>query len=290
MQASEIFDYASQPKERVDSCNLCGSLSFSLLSRSDRYGLPVWTNLCMGCGLGFISPRMTSAAYADFYAQGIYRELLKALRQGKPDGRDQYRKFYIESLRDLLRPHLESSMAKGWILDIGGAEGETSAAIRDAFGFYSNTVIDPSGESGSATNFEDYHATNGMSDLILICQTVDHLLDLRGSLEKVHRLLSQDGLLYIDVADFYQYALINKRARAAFKVDHPYYLTDRTMSLALESCGFRIIQRDYSMGYHVGFLCKKGAPAIQIGSIFNMAYAEKLLENLRAISPMGIQA
>jgi hypothetical protein len=38
--------------------------------------------------------------------------------------------------------------------------------------------------------------------VVIICQTVDHLLDVAGTLARVRQLLSDDGLLFIDIVDF----------------------------------------------------------------------------------------
>ena len=39
-------------------------------------------------------------------------------------------------------------------------------------------------------------------DLVIICQTVDHLLDVGGTLRRVRELLSPTGLLFVDIVDF----------------------------------------------------------------------------------------
>ena len=73
---SEInFDYDSQPKEELQSCNICGSSRSIVISKKDRYGLNVSACLCLGCGLVYISPRMTAEGYKLFY-QKFYRPLV----------------------------------------------------------------------------------------------------------------------------------------------------------------------------------------------------------------------
>ena len=68
--------YAAAPKEIVTSCNLCGGNRFALYRLNDRYGLEAPSVECQGCGLRFLSFRMTAEAYEEFYAGGHYRELL----------------------------------------------------------------------------------------------------------------------------------------------------------------------------------------------------------------------
>ena len=63
------FSPASLASERVESCDLCGSSAFTIVSELDRYGLPVTFMLCDGCGLVFQNPRPSEAGYSQFYEQ-----------------------------------------------------------------------------------------------------------------------------------------------------------------------------------------------------------------------------
>lgn len=279
------FDYKSQPKEDVEACNLCGGSRFSVLSRYDRYRLPVWTLLCMGCGLGFISPRMTKQAYADFYSTGTYRKLSAQFSSSSrdPEKLRAAQRNYAAWIADFMWPHLKSSQAKAWIMDVGGGEGIVSRYIMDKFGYYASKVVDPSGESGEPVCFEDYEQNGKEYDLVLICQTIDHVLDLKGVLQKAHSMLSADGFMYVDIVDFPFVANLVGGMIGALKVDHPYSLSDTVMTAALTSLGFNIIQKDYSGGNHIAYLCQKSPYEKSQNTIFNPFYAARLLEDLRAI-------
>src|SRR5687767_14679380 len=71
------FDYAAQEWMLVERCNLCGASAFTVLTHRDRYGFPVTASACDRCGLVFLDPVMTAAAYSRFYA-GTYRPLVSA--------------------------------------------------------------------------------------------------------------------------------------------------------------------------------------------------------------------
>src|SRR5687767_14679381 len=64
-------------RRRPDRCNLCGASAFTVLTHRDRYGFPVTASACDRCGLVFLDPVMTAAAYSRFYA-GTYRPLVSA--------------------------------------------------------------------------------------------------------------------------------------------------------------------------------------------------------------------
>ena len=75
--ASVGYDYEAREVEPVSACNLCGSDEHVQVSRRDRYGFPVSLSICVCCGLGFLSPRLTADEYASFYGS-VYRPLVSA--------------------------------------------------------------------------------------------------------------------------------------------------------------------------------------------------------------------
>ena len=97
--------------------------------------------------------------------------------------------------------------------------------------------------------------------LILMCQTVDHLLDVQSSLIKVHDILSDDGVFFVDIVDFRAAYRRNGSVEDAVKIDHPYYLTEATMDAYLRRFGFAVHAIDYAADHlHIGFTCKKAQP------------------------------
>ena len=83
------YDYAAQPKQAQDACNLCGRSEFVILAHRDRYGYPAEAHACRHCGLVFLNPRMTAEAYGRFY-DGIYRPLVSAFHGRLIDARTQF--------------------------------------------------------------------------------------------------------------------------------------------------------------------------------------------------------
>ena len=63
-----IYGFESVP------CACCGSTETEQIAERDRYGLYFSVQLCKGCGLVYTSPRMTDAAYGEFY-DNEYRPL-----------------------------------------------------------------------------------------------------------------------------------------------------------------------------------------------------------------------
>jgi SAM-dependent methyltransferase len=264
------YDYAAKPKAAVSNCNLCGHDLFVTLVHSDRYGYPARAQACRCCGLTFLNPVMTATSYIGFY-QSIYRPLVSAYHGRLIDAASiqEEQRDYAARLAELLAPHL-ASLTGGNLLDIGGSTGVVAHHLKRAFGLRA-TVIDPAPLEVEvarrleletvASLVEDYEPGDSRYQVVLMCQTVDHLLDVMSSLRKVRALLSDDGLFFIDIVDFRAAYRRNGSVEEAVKIDHPYYLTEPVTEAFLRRAGLAIRAIDYAPDHlHVAFICGKSAP------------------------------
>jgi SAM-dependent methyltransferase len=264
------YDYAAQPREWLSSCNLCGATWLINLTHRDRYGFPAQTSACARCGLVFLNPRLTADTYGRFY-DGVYRPLVSAFHGRVIDARtiqDEQRE-YAASRAEFAGPFIEGAGLKT-LLDIGGSTGVVAAHFMRTFGL-SGTLIDPApAEVEQAQSFGletitglvEHHQFDGRQfDLVLICQTVDHLLDVAGTLKRVRQLMTPHGRLFIDIVDFRAAYLRNWSVEDATKIDHPYYLTEVTIGAFLRRAGFDVLRSDYAADHlHISYLCGLGTP------------------------------
>jgi SAM-dependent methyltransferase len=263
------YDYASQPAQAVEQCNLCGAVSFVVLTHSDRYGYPASAHACQSCGLVFLNPRMTASAYGQFY-DGIYRPLVSAFHGRLIDAQtiQAEQRDYAADRAAFVRPFVTGS-SYATLLDIGGSTGVVAHHFATEFGL-AGTLIDPApleveqarrlGLDTVTGLIEEHDFGDRRFDVVLICQTVDHLLDVAGTLRRVRELLTPNGLLMIDIVDFRAAYLRNWSIEAAVKIDHPYYLTESTMTTYLAAAGFRVLRTDYAADHlHVSYACRPDA-------------------------------
>ena len=145
--------------------------------------------MCRRCGLGFLSPRLTAAEYGAFY-EDVYRPLVSAYHGRRIDAEtvqvDQ--RGYADELVELPAAR-RCARRPASVLDVGGSTGLVAGAVRDAFGSEA-TVLDPApdelavaaaaGMETIAGFAEDFDPGERRWDLVLLCQTIDHLLDVRG--------------------------------------------------------------------------------------------------------------
>jgi SAM-dependent methyltransferase len=240
------------------------------LTHRDRYGYPAATSGCFRCGLVFLDPVMTRDAYAAFYTR-TYRPLVSAFHGRLIDARtiQQEQREYAVERGDLLAPYVTG---RGYrtLLDIGGSTGIVADAFARRFDWRA-TVIDPAPlETVQAQALgletidglvEDVDLGARRFDTIVLCQTVDHLLDTAGTLNRVRQLLSPGGLLFVDIVDFRAAYLRNWSIEDAVKIDHPYYLTETTMVAYLLRAGFEIVRSDYAADHlHISYVARPSTP------------------------------
>jgi 2-polyprenyl-3-methyl-5-hydroxy-6-metoxy-1,4-benzoquinol methylase len=284
------YDYAAQPVEAISACNLCGGAEFVVVAHRDRYGYPVQAHACRRCGLVFLNPRMTATAYAHFYAE-VYRPLVSAYHGRLIDARtiQGEQQVYAAKRAAFLRPFL--SPAHSTLLDIGGSTGVVAAYIAREFGLQA-TLVDPAplevaeaerlGLEAITALVEQHDFGRRRFDVVLICQTVDHLLDVAGTLGRVRELIADDGRLFVDIVDFRAAYLRPWSIEEAIKIDHPYYLTEPTMLAFLRRAGFEVLRTECADDrLHVGFLCRPGVA--DLGALPDQSTVAEMLREIRFV-------
>ena len=285
------YEYDAQPSQALTSCNLCGAAEFVILTHRDRYGYPAHAHACRRCGLVFLNPRMTAEAYGRFY-NGIYRPLVSAFHGRLIDARTiqaEQREYAIERA-GFVRPFMANTTRKT-LLDIGGSTGVVAAHFVKEFGLQ-GTLIDPApleveearrlGLETVTGLIEEHDFGRRRFDAVIICQTVDHLLDVAGTLTRVRELLAGEGLLFIDIVDFRAAYLRNWSVEDAVKIDHPYYLTEQTMVAYLRRSGFEVLRSDYAADHlHVSYVCRPGAADLR--AMPAAASVDELLREVRFV-------
>lgn len=253
-EASVIFDFEAAPKETVEECNLCGTVGGFLHEGFwDRYGFPQQCVRCPNCDLVFLSPRLTKEAYRDFYERA-YRPLVSAYhgREITPGTLWLDQSHYAQKLGRFLLQRITSCRR---VLDVGGSTGTVGKFIASAYRAVP-TILDPNAKELAYADeceailspVESWDPKGRTWDLILLCQTVDHLTDIAGTLRKLRGCLAPGGHLFVDILDYDQTREI--------KVDHQFNLTRDTMEAYLAMTGWRPVLNADTANKHVAYLCE----------------------------------
>jgi SAM-dependent methyltransferase len=223
---------------------------------------------CSVCGLTFLNPMMTEAAYGDFYSR-VYRPLVSAYH-GRLINAQTIQDEQVEYARALgafVQPWIEERRIQT-LLDIGGSTGVVAREVSKMYSLEA-AVLDPAANEldwaakfgmETITGFlEQYDSKGRQFDFVTLCQTIDHLTDSSGSLRKIRQLLSPEGLFFVDIVDFRAAYLRQASVEGAVKIDHPYYFTEETVEAMLRRSGFSVLQKSYAVDHlHVGYICAPG--------------------------------
>ncbi len=252
--------------EIVKSCNVCGHNTKTILSVMDRYGIPIRTAMCNNCGLVYLVDRPDKNSYQIFY-QKYYRPLISKYWGHKIDNdhivhhQDGFTRKLLASLYGVV-----SFKEINTLLDIGGSTGMIAHALAEKYHLKA-TVLDPSADELAVAEskgldtihgfIEDYEP-NRSFDIILFLQTIDHVFDLRKTLERIALMLNDGGVFVVDTVNL---PLVNEDQTylgSFFKIDHCYYFTNDYMMGLLRVFGFKILNMDIaSWPGHTMFVCQK---------------------------------
>ena len=216
----------------------CGDDQGQAVRSIDRYGLPHRMCFCSRCGLLYASPRMTEDALKQFYL-------------------DDYRPIYDAGISDEeFRVLAEDRQASGRALHQLVAQYGLTPTVVMELGCNEGDMLLPFVEEGAACLGVDWDTraigkgqvrglpvmTGGLdeleqygqrADLIILNHVLEHLTDLEGTLQRLHRLLTPNGLLFIGVP-----TLFRDQLDGLFQNAHLYQFTARTLAYVMECCGF----------------------------------------------------
>ena len=225
----------------------CGSTvdEAIIVTHRDRYGLPHQMNLCKKCGLLYASPRMTEESYRKFY-DNEYVHLYSGWdsRLSNENGLVQSEKVFASTLSKggsfyQFIEHFD--IPTDIVFEIGCNMGSWLLPFRangsEVYGVdYGSTNVEfgkTKGINVMEGGIEDLVKLGKKADLIIMNQVFEHLLDLRGELNKVRKLLKPKGLLYIAVPGMFTTDL-----NVMFQNAHTYQFSSDTLQTVMHTCGF----------------------------------------------------
>lgn len=219
------------------SCNLCGEDRARVLFV--RWGLPVVR--CTRCGLVYVNPRPAPQSAKDRYTEAYFKvEYVPSIPLGQHGEGSLH--YHFERLAPL-RPYKR----EGRILDVGCATGFFLAGAREdgwtPYGVEISTYAveyarRELGLDNITTSIGDF--PEGYFDAITLWETMEHLDDPLGYLERVYPLLRRGGVLAVSTPnlDSLCFWLIGGKWWPIMPFEHLYYFTPKTMKKMLARAGF----------------------------------------------------
>jgi 2-polyprenyl-3-methyl-5-hydroxy-6-metoxy-1,4-benzoquinol methylase len=262
-----MFEFVSQP-----TCQVCGSAEkrpFAMVSQYKEKKF-VWRDvefkyvLCNTCGFVYMDPVPTGESYAKFYrdyywyvqtsaiatlAQKASERTVRAAECGSMNSMRNRRIPRIQSTLVRAAPQLNSESR---VLEIGCGWGSNLAYLHEEYGV-NVLAVEPSEQARSfirreypfielvGSVAEDLYGArhfDGTIDVVIFSHCLEMILDQNKIIAAIHRLLSPNGILYIDTPNlFWQRAL---------HPTHPFVYSSETLLRFLAKHDFSVQQMKFS--------------------------------------------
>jgi 2-polyprenyl-3-methyl-5-hydroxy-6-metoxy-1,4-benzoquinol methylase len=236
-------------------CNLCGSEDFALLFEGHDClsfsPLIFKVRQCSRCGLVCLNPRPENIIH-------YYREYHK--RSPEPE-KDIFHFLSSNRVKKIKR-----FKKRGRILDIGCGFGNFLFQMsKEGWEVYGNDISQVACDS-ARTKFGLKNIYDGellalnfpenFFDVITLWHVLEHLETPRETLQKIHRILKDDGLLIIESPDFSspQSIFFKDKWQALELPRHLYHFSPKTLRKLLKSAKFEIVKEDYLTDSRVSFV------------------------------------
>lgn len=162
---------------------------------------------CTNCGLLYMDTGATQKDFLDYYKYGAVAPKYNKMF-GKEDTDD-----YYQHLCKLIEPYIDKRSS---ILDIAGAWGEFASYMK-TLGYEDITDMDPAekcisyakehGVKTLMTDSTDMRDIREESfDLVILNHSLEHIIDIDGTMRNIGRVLKDKGYLFIEVPDVEGYA------------------------------------------------------------------------------------
>lgn len=228
--------------ETID-CPACGGKSENILKR-DRERKPLMTDICNSCGLFFTNPMPTDAELGEYY-KTAYRSAYMGAFKSVPKKHVERKRIDAANRADIVNTLFDDANGKR-TLDFGCGLGELVLSL-DRLGFEAHGFEPGDVWSKHADNdrirqgdWQSADYETGSFDFVSVIHVLEHLRAPQDCLNRIHELLKEDGLLWVEVPDMQAY---NSKGPKRFHFAHVLgFSTDNLLNLAW-NCGFAAVRK-----------------------------------------------
>jgi SAM-dependent methyltransferase len=248
------------------SCDFCGEDKTTLFLETENQETKEKFKIvrCCACGLIYLNPRPVKDIIARYYPVDSYYAYQDFLNKKTLSYREWLKKISLEGYYDsknvlkklvsflLVRNFLivVPKETKGRLLDIGCGSGEFLNQMK-SFGWevYGVEINPESASIGSKHGVNIFCGELGTADfadnffdVVVLSQTLEHVYSPASYLERIYRLLREEGLLIIGVPNIgcLEAQIFGGNWHALEAPRHLYFFTVHSLRYYLEKYGFEV--------------------------------------------------
>jgi SAM-dependent methyltransferase len=245
----------------MDGCNICNSLNYKVLYK-DKYIY----SICKDCGHVFQSSRKESSHYHELPYESQWDNYMKHS--------EDRAKYIIQFIPVEFLDKIKK------VTDIGCGPGGVLYHINKQFPTWEMYGVTTHNDKervleGIKVFYGDFEVNNFIEkcDLVVMCHVMEHFIDPLQALSKIHEMLNDDGLVYIEVPSFHWAEI---RSKPQFCPVHLSYFSKQKLTQILNKEGFDIIKIHESKYWgNIKILAKK---TTKLETSLKENYLNKILE------------
>lgn len=234
-----------------DVCLICGTCEWKRLDQVRRNDLTFNICTCRGCGFVAQIPPLSAdtlkAYYANDYNERNYMASMAQIHETMIEP-GQHRLTYMERMHalDTAKRALEIGPGAGSLmkllddrgLDVEGIEADPTAAqwIREKLGL---SIFNGWFDTAFERRHEDWERNR--FDLILLVHVFEHIVDVADFLQKLGRILSPNGRLFIEVPNILRPFSDQREWQHYCDPGHLYYFSANSLAALLQRHGFTVL-------------------------------------------------
>jgi len=242
-------DYFYNAQVRLRPCASCADTQFKLVTMKNRHNIALPVSICCFCGLVQINPIPSADWYKEFYNEYFWDTYI-----GKKIGLDELYeqddcRYKGTSLADVLvKDKAFSNKNTCRVLDAGCGLGGFLEALKLRKPAWDLSAIEPStsarkfvelktGIVPQPSNFKSLPYQDNYFDLITLVHVVEHVYEPLELLCEIRRVLTADGICYIEVPDMES---PHWSGRNFLHIAHIYLFDRQTLTALLIRAGLEI--------------------------------------------------
>ena len=256
----------------LHSCPMCDSADIDFLTDAGEKFDGERSNICMNCGLVFLSPRMDDNELEEYYLTDAFSTDFRG--EEKRIDRGKFLRARARIRWDAISDHFPDG---GNFLEVGCSSGEflefamqkmVVYGVDPSTGYLNSIDVDDESFGGARIGVfpeESFADEVDKFDVIGLFHTLEHAPDPLGLLKSIHDKLVDDGLFFLEYPDVELAAQRESLPTTYFQRSHLYDFSGYNLVNWINEAGFRIFDvvipnRNYPNDKNVIIAAMKAEP------------------------------